>query len=184
MTHDWQILFDEMHPNFFAREYIRAIPKENTYSEMALSLPAFSELELSIPVPPGTRFGLWKGDLDTLREYVAQVDPGWVKLYDGQQRVLCGFAGDELASFCMLEDFGEHGDMRIAGPGCVGTLPAFRRKGIGLRMIQLATRMLRDDGYDLSWIHYTGVAPWYARLGYKTVLTWGAEGVRSVAEPW
>lgn len=184
MTHEWQILFDEMHPNFFARPNIRAIPKEYELSEMALSLPSFSELDVSVPVPADAHFGLWKGDLETLRGYVRQVDEHWPELFTGEARVLCGFSGDQLASFCMLEDFGEHGEMRIAGPGCVGTLPAFRRRGIGLRMIQLATRMLRDEGYDLSWIHYTGVAPWYARLGYKTVLTWGCEGIRSAAAPW
>ena len=184
MTHEWQILFDEMHPNFFARPYIRAIPKDREYAEMALSLPAFSELDLAIPVPAGTRYALWKGSLEDLRESVRRVDTGWPEFYTGESRVLCGFAGDELASFCMLEDFGEHGGLRIAGPGCVGTLPEHRRKGIGLRMIQLATRMLRDEGYDLSWIHFTGVAPWYARLGYRTVLTWGSDGIRSAAAPW
>ena len=184
MTHEWQILFDEMHPNFFARDYIRAIPREEEFAEMVLALPAFSELEVSVPVPANASFRLWKGDLAPLKEAAARVVPHWADLYDGAHRVLCGYVGEELASFCMLEDFGEHGGLRIAGPGCVGTLPEHRRKGVGLRMVQLATRMLRDEGYDLSWIHYTGVAPWYARLGYRTVLTWGAEGIRTAAAPW
>ena len=46
-----------------------------------------------------------------------------------------------------------------------------------LRMVQLATACLQESGYDLSWIHYTHVGHWYARLGYRTVIRWNAHGV-------
>ena len=66
--------------------------------------------------------------------------------------------------------------LKIGGPGCVGTVPEYRRQGIGLRLVQLATGILKDQGYDLSYIHYTAVAPWYAKLGYQTVLKWNGRG--------
>ena len=36
---------------------------------------------------------------------------------------------------------------------------------------------LKEEGYDLSYIHYTGVAPWYAKLGYRTILKWDRHGI-------
>ena len=97
--------------------------------------------------------------------------------YDGKHRVYCAFDGDRVASFCLLEDMGTYRGLRVAGPGCVGTLPEYRRRGIGLRMVQNATALLAAEGYDIGYIHYTGVGPWYARLGYRTVLRWNRDGV-------
>ncbi|MBR5226313.1 MAG: GNAT family N-acetyltransferase, partial [Clostridia bacterium] len=67
--------------------------------------------------------------------------------------------------------------LRIGAPGCVGTIPAYRRQGIGLKLVQNATAILKQRGYDLSYIHYTGVGHWYARLGYQTILKWNAQGI-------
>ena len=64
----------------------------------------------------------------------------------------------------------------VGAPGCVGTVPACRRKGIGLKMVQNVTAILKRESYDLSCIHYTGVAPWYGKLGYETVLRWNRNG--------
>ena len=88
----------------------------------------------------------------------------------------CAFVDGRVAAFCLVEDMCTFQGLRVGGPGCVGTLPEFRRQGIGLKMVQNATALLRDRGFDLSYIHYTGVASWYAKLGYRTVLRWGREG--------
>ena len=40
-----------------------------------------------------------------------------------------------------------------------------------------ATEMLKDEGYDISYIHYTHLENWYGRLGYKTVVRWNGRGV-------
>ena len=37
--------------------------------------------------------------------------------------------------------------------------------------------ILKDEGYDLSWIHYTAVGHWYAKLGYETVVRWNCKGI-------
>ena len=39
------------------------------------------------------------------------------------------------------------------------------------------TEILKNEGYDLSYIHYTGVADWYARLGYQSILQWTSQGI-------
>ena len=58
-----------------------------------------------------------------------------------------------------------------------GTIPAYRKQGIGLKMVQNATAILKEVGYDLSYIHYTAVGHWYARLGYQTILRWNSQGI-------
>lgn len=96
-------------------------------------------------------------------------------------KVYCAFLDGEIASFCIVEDLGlqecNGRTWKIGGPGCVGTVPRFRRRGIGIAMVRNVTRILREQGYDLSYIHYTGVAHWYAKLGYVTVLRWNCGGV-------
>ena len=66
--------------------------------------------------------------------------------------------------------------LKVGGPGCVGTVPEFRRKGIGLTMVAKVTEIFADEGFDVSYIHYTGVADWYAKLGYRTFAKWGKSG--------
>ena len=38
-------------------------------------------------------------------------------------------------------------------------------------------QILKEEGYDYSYIHYTYLAPWYERLGYKTVIKWNRDGI-------
>ena len=173
---DWRALFGQMHPDFFATEHIRALPEDGRWDEMALDLRGFSPQAVEIPVPGGVTFGFWTGDAQALRAVVRRVDTGWPELFGGEQPAYCAFVDGRVAAFCLVEDMCTFQGLRVGGPGCVGTLPEFRRQGIGLKMVQNATALLRDRGFDLSYIHYTGVASWYAKLGYRTVLRWGREG--------
>jgi len=36
---------------------------------------------------------------------------------------------------------------------------------------------VKEMGYDYSYIHYTGVANWYAKLGYRTEIIWNKHGI-------
>lgn len=176
---NWKALFDALHPGFFEKDSIRKLPKKHLWEEMVLWLEDFSPEAVEIPVDGNITYGYWDGSLGDLRREVARVDASWPELYTEKTRVYCAFDGGRLAGFCMLEDMGEFDGLRIAGPGCVGTVPEFRRRGIGLKMVQNATAILKDEGCDLSYIHYTGVGPWYARLGYRTVLKWNGKGINS-----
>lgn len=175
-TADWRALFESIYPGFFDQPHIRAIPEGKIYEEMALDLLAFAPEERAVAAPEGVEFGFYTGDLEALRAVVRRVDPGWTELYDEKSRVYCAFAEGRVASFCLLENMTVFRGLRVCGPGCVGTLPEFRRRGIGLKMVHNVTAILREEGFDLGYIHYTGVAPWYARLGYETVLRWGRGG--------
>ena len=173
---DYKALFDELNPGFFQSEGIRNLPEDRVFEEMVLDLHGFSPEALRIDVPEGIAFGWYRGELAPLREAVKEVSSNWPEYFTEKSRVYCAMDGDEVASFCLVDDWGTHFGLRVGAPGCVGTVPRYRRRGIGLRMVQLATGILAREGFDLSWIHYTGVAPWYARLGYETVLRWNARG--------
>lgn len=169
-------MFLVMHPGFFERANIRQIDPEDVYEEMILDLKAYQPAP-TVPVKGGIQFRLWTESKDPLVQAVQKVDPDWVSIYESSQApVLCGLGGDRICSFCLLEAMRSYQGLRIGGPGCVGTIPEARGRGIGLRMVQLATEYFWREGYDLSYIHYTGVARWYAKLGYRTILTWNRNG--------
>ena len=138
--------------------------------EMLLALEGYTD---PLPAPDGVTFGFYSGNPAPLLAAVSEVEPGWAKYYDGREPAFCGFVGETVVSFCLLSDFGEREILgvksRVGGTGCVGTLPAYRRRGIGLKMVSLGTLILKERGFDYSYIHDTGVPDWYAKLGYKTI---------------
>lgn len=104
-----------------------------------------------------------------------------MEFFTGEGRVLCGYLDGKVVSFCHVENIGTYNingqTLKIGGPGCVGTLPEYSDRGIGLTMVKKATQILKEEGYDYSYIHYTYVAQWYAKLGYETVLKWTKIGI-------
>lgn len=175
-------LFASLHPGFFEKEDIRSIPEEYVFDEMILPLEGFDMRIYDKKLDDSISFGFYEGSSDELSTAVAGVDPDWVKYFNGSDRVFCGYINARIASFCMIGDMGVHRiggrRVRVGGPVCVGTLPEYRNRGIGLTMVVLATQILKDEGFDYSYIHYTGVAPWYEKLGYKTILRWNKNGIR------
>ena len=178
---DYEALFHEMHPGFFEREDIRSMKEKSICEEMILRPDEFDPDVYRKAFDSSVSFGFFRGSLDELHASVRLVVPAWLQLYEENSRVYCGFIDGKIASFCMIENMGEHlldgCRIRIAGPGCVGTVPEYRNKGIGLMMVRDVTQILKEERYDLSYIHYTGVAPWYHRLGYRTILKWNRHGI-------
>ena len=177
---DYEALFRKMHPGFFQKKYIREINEEWTYEEMILPLDEFDPAVYQKTFDSSVSFGRYRGNRDELLRCVEKVIPSWVPLFDEETEVYCGFVDGNIASFCMIEDMGKFRlagkPVKIGGPGCVGTVPEYRNRGLGLVMVRDATQILKEEGYDLSYIHYTGVAPWYAKLGYRTILKWNRNG--------
>ena len=169
-------MFHILQPGFFEKPYIMSLPEEEIYDEQIIDLHTWQPAE-PVPCPEHITFGLYQGDPETLQAAVREVDEDWPQWFQSTDRVYCAFDGDRVVSFCILDAFGEADGKKVGAPGCVGTIPSHRRQGIGLRMVQKATAILKDEGYDLSWIHYTAVGHWYARLGYQTVIRWNCKGI-------
>lgn len=170
-------LFDNLHPGYFEQAYIRSLPEDEIYAELVLDLHTFSPETLEIPCPEHITFGLARDAHAGILEAVAQVDEDWVQYFEPDTPVFCAFDGGRIVAFCIVEEMGRWQGLRIRGPGCVGTIPAYRKQGIGLKMVQKATAFLQTEGYDLAYIHYTHLEEWYARLGYETVLRWNCKGI-------
>lgn len=177
MNTSYTDMFHTLYPRFFASESIRSLPPEHVFEEQILDLHSFCADQVHIPCPEHITFGLYSGNIGALRDAVRQVDADWPQYFGEGDQIYCAYEGDQVVSFCLLDEFGRYDGMRIGGPGCVGTLPSHRGQGIGLRLVQNATAILKESGFDLSYIHYTSVGHWYARLGYRTILRWNARGV-------
>ena len=176
----YETLFLEMHPGYFDRDYVRRVPEDEPAFEMLLDLQEFDPDCYSKPLGDEVSFGYYQGDIGKLKDDVARVVPHWIDFFNENSRVFCAFADGKVASFCMIEDFGTHTvagmKWKIGGPGCVGTLPEFRNRGIGLSMVKEVTKILKEESYDHSYIHYTYETDWYGKLGYKTFIKWNGKG--------
>ena len=170
-------LFHHLHPNFFQREGIRSMPGDWVFTELVMDLRESSPDTPPNPAPANITFAEYHGDMAALRDAVRQVDEDWVQYFHEGGRYYCAYDRGRVVAFCDIGEMGQCAGLRISGPGCVGTIPAYRKQGIGLELVRLATETLRQDGYDLSWIHYTHLAPWYMKLGYQPVLRWNSSGL-------
>ena len=176
----WAAIFNEIHPGFFDRDYVKRVADDEPASEMFMGLENMDACNYEKTFPENITFGYYEGDMEELKDAVEKVIPHWIPLFTENSRVYCGYVDGKIASFCMIEDFGEHiiygRKCRIGGPGCVGTLPEYRDRGIGLTMVRNVTGILKEELYDYSYIHYTYETAWYAKLGYRTVLRWNGKG--------
>ena len=176
MKYDFPKLFNQMHPDFFSDPDILGLPKDYIFIEMVMDLKNETPAVLPITCPKNISFGIYNGELEKLKNAVALVDNDWVQFFSDKTRVFCAFEENEIAAFCILSDWGNFEGLKIGGPGCVGTIPKYRKQGIGLEMVRQATSILRNENFDLSWIHYTYLEKWYSKVGYHTVLKWNCKG--------
>lgn len=141
------------------------------FTEMELALKSFSAPKADIPENADFRF--YNGDIEALRKAVAEVDEKWVQ-YFKDDRFFCCFMDGELASFCIVSEdercLLSDGTSKTGSIGCVGTVPKFRKKGLGLHMVALAAEWLKERGCDNVFIHYTHLYNWYGRLGAEVFL--------------
>jgi len=142
-------------------------------AEMELLLKDFSESAFKLAVPDNVTFGFEESGSERLKRAVAESVPEWERYFDGAD-VFCGFMGGEIASFCIVGEWEpsvvSDGILRTGSIGCVGTVPRYRRCGIGLKTVALAAQELKNQGFGKCFIHYTGVYDWYAKIGARTVL--------------
>lgn len=146
------------------------------FTEMELPLRDFAAPQAKLV--ENAEFRFYNGDIEALRAAVAEVDEEWVQYFDDDGCFFCCLVGSELASFCIIGDdeacLLSDGTSRIGSIGCVGTVPKFRKKGLGLQMVALGAEWLKSRGCDSVFIHYTHLCNWYARLGAEVFLRFAA----------
>ncbi len=154
---------------FFSK---RGYTLSGDYTEMELPLADFEVPQYDIP--QNTEFRFYNGDIEALRAAVAEVDEEWVQYFEDDGCFFCCFENGELASFCIIGDnercLLSDGSSKTGSIGCVGTVPKFRRRGLGLQMVALGADWLKARGCDNVFIHYTHLYNWYGKLGAKVFL--------------
>lgn len=148
---------------------------EGQCDEMTQYLSDFNISDYDFRSYDNVHYDWYRGDEQKLLDAVADVAGDWVQYFRGNKNVYCGFCGDDVACFCIIDNNMEcmlsDGENTVGAVGCVGTVHKFRKRGIGIKMVALATDILKNRGAEQSFIHYTGVADWYAKIGYKTLMT-------------
>ena len=159
--------------DFFAK---RGYTKSHITYNMDIDTANFEYSALTIPKPENVTYRFaTEADKDALLAAVEQVVPEWVGLYKGYcGEVLLALCDGEIAAFEMIEERGgffcanakKHGSI-----GCVGTVPKFRRRGIGLDMTAQSVRILKARGCDRVQLLYLVFDKWYGKLGFEITST-------------
>lgn len=174
-------LFAKMYPNHFESEAVLGLPEDSVFEEMILPLDNFDADGYNKNLSNDISFGFYNGSIAKLRKAVEKVDPDWANFFSADSKIFCGYVNGRVASFCLIDDMGVYKignrEIKVGGPGCVGTLPEYRSKGIGLTMVCKATQILKGNGFDCSYIHFTAVPAWYGKLGYRTLIKWTRGGI-------
>ncbi|MCQ2540257.1 MAG: GNAT family N-acetyltransferase [Acetatifactor sp.] len=143
--------------------------------EMLIRLKDFPKGDYVLHGHEIAEYGWFQGDMEEIRAAVAAVDESWVQYYTNPSNIYVGRVNGEIASFCQVDlnaqNYLTDAYGKVGMPGCVGTVPKFRNKGVALEMIANVTGYLKEKNMDISFIFYTGVARWYEKLGYETFLT-------------
>lgn len=143
--------------------------------EMLLELKNFCIDDYELHGSDSAEYGWYEGDLNKIHTAVACVDESWVKYFNNFENIYVAKVNGKIASFCLVDLNCQNylTDMygRIGMPGCVGTVPEFRNRGVALEMIANVTEYLKKQGMDVSFIYFTGVSKWYEKIGYKTYLS-------------
>lgn len=143
--------------------------------EMILKLEDFQIDKLTLHGSDLAEYGWFNGNLDDIRAAVASVDENWTQYFIHSENIYVAKVNGEIASFCLVDincqNYLTDRYGKVGMPGCVGTVPKFRNKGIALEMVARVTEYLKNQGMDVSFIFFTGVAEWYEKIGYRTFLS-------------
>lgn len=165
---------------FERRGYIR----DGETVDMEMPLSGFTH---TLPPPEGVEFRYASAaDREELMAAVAEVDEDWCMYFSGMSdEIFLAVCGGRIVGFCFAEKdmdvFGAVGGRRTGGVGCVGVVPSARSRGVGLAMVDAATEELKRVGCEASYIAYTHLEGWYAKLGYRTIMRFTG-GHKSLAE--
>lgn len=143
--------------------------------EMILHLEDFQLDKLTLHGSDIAEYGWFNGDMEDIKSAVSLVDESWTQYFINSKNIYVAKVNGEIASFCLVDlncqNYLTDKYGKIGMPGCVGTIPKFRNRGIALEMVARVTEYLKTQDMDVSFIFFTGVAGWYEKIGYKSFLT-------------
>lgn len=143
--------------------------------EMILKLEDFQLDKLVLHGSDIAEYGWFDGNFEDIRSAVSLVNESWTQYFINPDNIYVAKVNGEIASFCLVDtncqNYLTDKYHKVGMPGCVGTVPKFRNKGIALEMVARVTEYLKTQGMDVSFIFFTGVAEWYKKIGYKTFLS-------------
>lgn len=154
--------------------------------EMFLRLEDFSIDNCMLHGHDIAEYGWYDGDMVDIHKAVKSVDESWVQYFTNPKYIYVARVKGKIASFCLVDincqNYLTDKYGKIGMPGCVGTVPEYRNQGIALEMVANVTEYLKNQGMDISFIYFTGVAEWYKKIGYKTFLSevFGVKHLRAV----
>lgn len=145
---------------------------ERVCVEMRMDLENYQAHNLTIS--PEVSLEVYRGDFAALIEAVKEVDVDWAEFFNEDDTFVAAVVKGKPVGFAIVQ-FDEVSIVsepnKIAGSiGCVGTIPAFRGTGIGIALVDFATKLLSEHGTNCCFIHETHLEKWYAKLGYQTFL--------------
>jgi GNAT superfamily N-acetyltransferase len=131
--------------------------------DMTLTLPP----EITVPIPDGVTFDVQPVN-DEILAAVEAVEKSWLGVYKSTpEDVLLAKLNGIIAGFCIPAGWTRFDPDRDAGSvSCVGVLPEYRNRGIGLAMVSEALRYLTDNGCTRAELLYTSIPHWYGKLGF------------------
>lgn len=157
---------------FFEKQGFAAVGE---CDEMLLKLEDFRFDTLTLHGSDMAEYGWFDGDLKDITSAVALVDEDWTQYFTNAENIYVAKVNGEIASFCLVDincqNYLTDKYGKVGMPGCVGTVPKYRQKGIALEMVARVTDYLKAQGMNVSFIYFTGVSEWYKKIGYKTFLT-------------
>ena len=172
VTSNFLIGADQQSADFFVKHGFSTVGK---CDEMLLQLRDYTFNKSLFRGHKTAEYGWYNGEISTLHKAVAEVDESWVQYFTEDAKVYAATVKGEIASFCLVStdvsNYLTDAYGRVGMPGCVGTVPKHRNKGIAIEMIARVTQYLKESGMDISFIYFTGVADWYKKLDYQVFLT-------------
>ena len=163
---------DKAAEGFFEKKGFRCT---GSCDELMLRLDGYTFDESSFRGHECAEYGWYSGSMDKLYKAVSEVNESRTKFFVGHEHIFTATVGGETASFCLVDtdvtNYLSDNFVRVGTPGCVGTVPKFRDRGIAIEMIARVTQYLKDCGMDISFIYFTGIADRYKKLGYEAFMT-------------
>ena len=133
--------------------------------DMTTALPAEKHAE----APEGVEFVLSCVD-DAVRETVNAVNPQWMGVFDStDEDVILAKTEGRIVGFCLACAWNRFysGRRDVGSVACVGVLPGYRTRGIGLAMVSRALGYLEEEGFRRAELLYTYIPGWYGKLGFE-----------------